>query len=196
VVARCRVTTLKRRFDRGVDQHGILAVELEHPAPLPEHAHRLEDRAVGEPEVEDHECLRGRDARIDHRGQLGDRVVHPAEDRRAHRVVHRGIVRRHPAELVDARQQRAMGRRRRTRPRVVEGEEGRRPAERSRHRVLEEAIRLGVRGDAGVGVDVDHAREHQQPGRVDHLVSGRGRAGQVGLNRVDHAAAHGDVGAP
>ena len=38
--------------------------------------------AIVEPEVEDHEGLRRRDAGIDHRRQLGDRVVHPSEDRR------------------------------------------------------------------------------------------------------------------
>jgi hypothetical protein len=48
VVTRCRVATLKRRLDGGIDQHRVLAMELEHPAALSEDAHRVEDRAITE----------------------------------------------------------------------------------------------------------------------------------------------------
>ena len=72
---------LKRRVDRGVDQDRVLAVDLEHAAPLAQDRHRVEDRS-GEPEVEHHERLAGRDAGVDHRRQLGRWVVHPARDRR------------------------------------------------------------------------------------------------------------------
>ena len=176
VIPRCRVAAPERRLDRRVDQDGVLAVELEHPAPLAEHAHRLEDRAVREPEVEDHERLGGRHARVDHRGQLGDRVIHATEDRRAEREVDRGIGRGDLPELADAGQDRAMGRRRRSRPRVVEGEERRRAAERRGDRVLEEAVGLVVGCDARVGMDIDDAGQHQQPRRIDDLRRPRRRA--------------------
>ena len=55
-----------------------------------------------------------------------------------------------------------MGRGRRPGPGVVEREERRRPAERGGHGVLEEAVRLVVARDAGVGVDVDAAGEDEQ----------------------------------
>ena len=97
-----------------------------------------------------------------------------AADREAQPDVDRGVAVGRRPPLADAGQQRALGRGRRARPRVVEREERRRPAERRRHRVLEEPVRLGVGRDARVRVDVDHAREDEQPGRVDHLV-GTGR---------------------
>ena len=195
VIPRCRVAAPERRLDRRVDQDGVLAVELEHPAPLAEHAHRLEDRAVREPEVEDHERLGGRNARVDHRRQLGDRVVHATEDRRAEREVDRGIGRGDPPELADAGQDRAMGGRRRPRPRVVEREERRRAAERRGDRVLEEAVGLVVGGDARVGMDIDDAGQHEQPRRIDDLAGRDGGPGEVRFDRFDGAAADGDVGA-
>ncbi len=54
-----------------------------------------------------------------------------------------------PPELVDAGQDRAMGRGRRARARVVEREERRRPAERRGHGVLEEPVRLLDRSRPG-----------------------------------------------
>ena len=190
------MTTLKCRLDGGVDEDGILAVELEHPAALPEGPHRLEDLPLTEPEVEDHERLRGRDAGVDHRRQLGDGIVHPAEDRRAQGVVDRGVVRRHDPELVDSGEDRAVRGRRRAGARVVEREERRRPAEGRSHRVLEEAIRLGVGRDPRVGVDVDDAWQDEEPGRIDHFVGGRSQAREVGLDRLDDPAADRDVRPP
>ena len=52
-------------------------------------------------------------------------------------------------------------------PGIVEGQERRRAAERGGNGVLEEAVGLLVSGDAGVGVDVDHAGQHQQSRGVD-----------------------------
>ena len=85
VVPRCRVTTLKRASIAVSIRTGSSQWTWSIPPRAPEDAHRIEDRPVAEPEVEDHERLRGRDARVDHRRQLGDRVVHAAEDRRARR---------------------------------------------------------------------------------------------------------------
>ena len=103
---------LKRRRDGGIDQDRVLAVNLEHAAVLAEDSHRLEDRAIGEAEVEDHERLGRGDPGLDHRGQLGQGIVHPAEDRRAEREVDGAVGRGHAAELRDAGEDRAMGRRR------------------------------------------------------------------------------------
>ena len=139
------------------------------PPRAAERPHRLEDRRVAEPEVEDHERLGRRDAGVDHRRELRDRVVHPAEDRRAQREVDRGVVGRDPPELVDAGEDRAMGRPGRASPRIVEREERRRPAERRGHGVLEEPVRFLDRRDPGVRVDVDAAREDEQPVGADDL---------------------------
>ena len=65
-----RVTTLKRRGDRVVQQHRVLAMDLEHPAAIGHHPHGVEERLVGQAEVEDHERLRRRDPAIDRRRQL------------------------------------------------------------------------------------------------------------------------------
>ena len=48
--------------------------------------------------------------------------------------------------------------------------------------VLAEPIRLPAVGQADVGMDVDRSRQHQQPGRVQHVVAGRA---QVWADRVD-----------
>ena len=64
-------------------------------------------------------------------------------------------------------------------PGLLKREERGRATERGRDRVLEEPVRIVVRGDARVGVDVDRAGEHQQPGRIDHLGRSGGRPGQV-----------------
>ena len=87
-----------------------------------------------------------------------------------------------------------MGRRRRSGARVVEREERRRPAERRGHGVLEEAVRLGVGRDARVGVDVDAAREDEQPSRVDDLVGRVGQPAEIGPDGLDPATADRDVG--
>ena len=52
----------------------------------------------------------------------------------------------------------------------------------------EEAIGFGVGRDARVGVDVDRARQDQEPGRVDHLVGPGREARQVGLDGDDPPA--------
>ena len=69
------------------------------------------------------------------------------------------------------------------------------PAEGRGHRVVEEAVRPLVGRDPHVGVDVDDAREHEEPGRVDHLPGGGGEATEIGLDRGDPPAVDGDVGA-
>ena len=126
-------------------------------------------------------------AGVDRGRQLGERVVGVAADREGQPDVDGAVAVRRRAPLADAGQERALGRRRGAGPGVVEREERGRAAERRRDRVLEEAVRLGVGGDPRVGVDVDHAGEHQQPGRIDHLGRARRRAGQVGLDRLDDA---------
>ena len=138
-------------------------------------------------------ALRGRDAGVDHRGELGDRVVHAPADDEAEAVVDRAVDVGRGAPLAQAGQQRALGGRRRAGARVVEGEERRRAAERRRHRILEEPVRLGVGGDAGVGVDVDDARQDEQAGRVDDLGGGGGEPPQIRLDGRDPAAVDGDV---
>ncbi len=85
---------------------------------------------------------------------------------------------------------------RRARPRVVERQERRGAAERRRHRVLEEPVRLRVGRDARVGVDVDDPGEHEEPAGIDDLACRRRRPGQVRLDRRDPAALDRDVGNP
>ena len=137
-------------------------MDLEHPAAGAEDAASPRTAPVVEPEVEDHERLRRRDALVDHRRQLGDRIVHlpliASETRSRSRCRLRG---RPP--FAQPGQERALRRRRRARARVVEREERRRPAERGRDRVLEEPVRLGVRRDARMRVDVDRPGSTSRP---------------------------------
>jgi hypothetical protein len=53
------------------------------------------------------------------------------------------------------------------RARVVERQERRCAAKRGRDGVLKEAVGLVVCRDSGVGVDVNHAGQHEQPRGVD-----------------------------
>ena len=69
-------------------------------------AHDPLERLVGQREVVDHERLEGRDARVDQRRQLADRVVLLSADHRAQAVVDRRLPRRPLPELVEAAQQR------------------------------------------------------------------------------------------
>ena len=85
--------------------------------------------------------------------------------------------------------------RRRARPRVVECQERRRPAECSGDGILEEAIWLIVGRDAGVGMDVDTAGEDEQARRIDRLASGLGQSAEVGPDSFNSATRHGHVGA-
>ncbi len=71
---------------------------------------------------------------------------------------------------------------------VVEREERGRPAEGGGDRVLEEPVGLRVGGDPGVGVDVDRAGQHEQPGRVDDLTGRRHLAAEVRLDGNDPPA--------
>ena len=143
-------------------------MDLEHPAALAHEPHRVEQRLVGQSEVEDHERLRGRDAGLDRGGELGQRIVGVAGDREREAVVDRAVAVRRGAPLGQPGPQRSLGRRRRPRSGVVEREERGRAAVRGGHGILEEPVGLGVRGDPRVGVDVDHAGEDQHPGRLDH----------------------------
>ncbi len=63
------------------------------------------------------------------------------------------------------------------------------------HGILEEAVGFGVARDPGVGVDVDHAGEHQHAGRIDHPLGGRGRTRERRLDRGDDAAVGREIGA-
>ena len=47
-----------------------------------------------------------------------------------------------------------------------------------------------------MGVDVDAARQDEQPGRVDDLAGARREPAEVGLDRLDRLAANGDVRPP
>ena len=173
VVARRDVATGQCRADGGVEQHRVLAMDLEHPAVAAHDPHRVEQASVGQPEVEDHERLGGRDAGLDRRGQLRQRVVAMAADREAQPDIDRGVAVGGGAPFADTGQQRALGRGRRSGSRVVERQEGRGAAEGRRHRILEEPIRLGVRRHPRMRVDVDDTGEDEQPGRVDDLVGAR-----------------------
>ena len=170
-------------------------MDLEHPAARGHDAHRLEQARVGQPEVEDHERLRGRDARIDGRRQLGERIVAVAADGEAQPVVDRAVAVGRGAPLADAGQQRALGRGRRARARVVERQERRRPAERRRDRILEEPVRMGVGGDARVGVDVDR-RPGSTSSPVASITSSAAAAGpdRSGSMAVDPPAGDRDIG--
>ena len=107
-------------------------------------------------------------------GSSAKRVVGVAAHGERESHIDGAVAVRGGAPLADARAQRPLRGRRRARARVVEREEGRRAAERGRHRVLEEPVRVRVGRDARVGVDVDRAGEDQEPGRIDHL----GRTGR------------------
>ena len=80
VEARRDVAARQRVGDGRVEEHGVLAVDLEHPAVPAHRPHRLEQLAIAQPEVEDHERLGGGDAGIDGGRELGDRVVRAAAD--------------------------------------------------------------------------------------------------------------------
>ena len=75
-------------------------------------------------------------------------------------------------------------------PGLLNDEEGGRAAERRGNRVLEEPVGLLVAGDPGVRVDVDDARQHQQPGRVDDFARGGGEPAEPRLDRGDPPALH------
>ena len=66
-------------------------------------------------------------------------------------------------------------------------------AEGGGERVLVEAIRLLVRGDPGMGVDIDAARQDEEPGRVDYVRGSAGEARQVGIDPLDPTSSNGDV---
>ena len=78
--------------------------------------------------------------------------------------------------------------------RVVEREHRGRAPERRRHGVAEEPVRLVVRRDPRVGVDVDDARQDQQVGGVDD--PRRGRRGDARLDGHDPPIADGHVRDP
>ena len=105
VVARRDVATGQRRADGGVEQHRVLAVDLEHPAVAAHDPHRLEQASVGQAEVEDHERLGCRHAGLDRRGQLGQRVVAMAADREAQPDIDRGVTVGGGAPFADSGQQ-------------------------------------------------------------------------------------------
>ena len=126
-------------------------------------------------------------------GELGDWVVLAGGDHQADRDVDRAVAVRRRAPRAPARRGATGSAAGPAGPRVVEAEKRRRPAERGRHRVLEEPVGLGVAGDAGVGVDVDDARQDEQAARVDDLAGRRGQAGEVQLDLRDPPALHGDV---
>ena len=188
VVTRQRVTAPQRRRDGRIQQDGILAVHLQHPATFGHHVHRVEELLLGQAEVEHHEGLGGGDPGVDRGRKLVQRVVGMAGDGEREAVVDGavGIGRRAP--FGEAGEERAFGLWRRSRPGVVEREERRRPAVRGRDRILEEAVGLLVARDAGMRVDVDDAGEDQHPGRIDHPVGLRRRTLERWLDGGDATA--------
>ncbi len=148
-------------------------------------AQQREQHGVVDAEVVDHERLEGRHAAVDEVRDLGDRVLVGRRDDRAQADVHGRVAGGRRDPLAEAGAERPSGGRRRPGARVVEREERRRATEGRGHRVLEEPVGLLVAGDSGVRVDVDDARQHQQPGRVDDR-SRRGREpAQPRLDRRD-----------
>jgi hypothetical protein len=145
-------------------------MNLQHPAPVAHRPDGLEEPAIIEPEVVDHECLRGRHPRLDERRELADRVVHGSTQHEAHAVVDHGIAVGPFVPFLQARHERsgagladpARGRR--------EGEERRRATERGRDGILEEPVGLGVGRKSGVRVDVDTARQDEKARGVDDPV--------------------------
>ena len=111
VVARCYVTTLQRIGHAGVEQDRVLAVDLQQPTAATHDPHRLVQPPIGQPEVEDHERLGRRDAGLDRRRQLGERVVGTSADDEAQPVVDCAVGIRRRSPFADAGQQRSLGRR-------------------------------------------------------------------------------------
>ena len=70
-------------------------------------------------------------------------------------------------------------------PGLLNDEERRRATKRGSDRILEEAVRMRICGDTRVGVDVDRARQHEKPGRVDRLADARAKSTEVRLDGRD-----------
>ena len=177
-----------------VEQHRVLAMDLEHAAALAHEPHGIEQRLVGQPEVEDHEALTSRPR---HRSwpEARPRVVgcpETASDRPKSMAL---SAVRGGAPLGQPGPQRSLGRLRRPGSGIVERQERRRAAERRGHGILEEPVGLGIRRDSRVRVHIDHAGEDQHPGRLDHARRTRREPGQIRLDRRDDAAIDRDVGA-
>ena len=144
-------------------------MDLEHAAALAERPHRLEDRGVRSSRKSNTMNALPSRRRHRRRRQLGDRVVHPARGSPGSARSRRPRPTRRRPPLTTPAPRANVPRRTTPGSRVVERQERRRPAERSGHGVLEEAVRLGVGRDPRVGVHVDGARQDEEIGRVDDL---------------------------
>ena len=112
-------------------------------------------------------------------------VIGSAADGEAQPVVDGAVVVGGRAPFANAGHERPLPGRRRARARIVERQERRRATERGSDRILEEAVRMRIGGDTGVGVDVDRAWEHEKPGRVDRLARARPESTEVRLDSGD-----------
>ena len=177
-----------------LEDRAVLAVHPEHAAGGRRRPEQPEQRRVVDAEVVDHERLERRHAGGDEVGDLRGRVSVRGGDHGAQADVDGGVRRRRGEPLAEPHPQRPRRRRRRSGTRVVEREQGRRPAERRGHGVAEPPVRLRVGRHPCVGVHVDDARQHEQPRCVHDLARARRRPGQVRLDGRDPSARHGDVG--
>ncbi len=92
VEARFDIAAPKCSGHRGIEQDRVFAVDLEHPAVMGQDTQGFVQPLVGQPEVEDHERLGGRDPGIDRRRDLGHGLRRPAADRQAEAVVDGAVV--------------------------------------------------------------------------------------------------------
>ncbi len=186
-----RIAAGQRLGGQRIDDGGVLAVNLEHPAMAAHGPQGGEQSVIGQSEVEDHERLGGGDARRDKLRQLRHRVVLVAGDDRAESEVDYRLPFGARPELAHSGEQRARPLIGDAGAGVVEREERGGATECGCHAVLEEAIRLIVGRQPGVGMDVHASGKDQHPGRIKRL--GTGRRGQARTNFADPPVGHRDV---
>ncbi len=155
------------RRDARVEERPVLAVDLQQDADRSRPREQLAQACLVDAEVVDQEALAARHAQGCDGGEIGDRVGLLCGDDRGQPDVDGRVVARPVQPLPDAGQQRPPDAVADAGTRVVEREHRGRATERRGHGVLEEAIGLGIGRDPGMGMDIDDARQHQQPGRID-----------------------------
>ena len=112
----------------------------------------------------------------------------PPADRQAQREVDRGVVRRDPPQLaIPARIDRCAAGDEPV-PGLLNARNVVVPPNAAATESWKNRSGSSSDRDPGVGVDVDRARQDEQPGRVDDLAAAAAGAREVGLDRLDDAA--------